>query len=294
MYELSNRLFVPKNVLHFLVVGYFSFFSSCNVINPDEKIPAYIHIDKIDLTTTYATQGSSSNKITDAWLFVDDKTIGVFELPATIPVLVTNGDHKINIQPGVKMNGISATRLGYAFYQICTTTADLKIGEKVTVNPVTSYHPTLSFDWKEDFEGFGISLIKGTASTDTVAKKTTNPADVFEGSGCAIIVLDGAKTYYEGVSSASFSIPQGSTTFLELNYRSNNSFIVGLYAGASTTPNPAISIKASESWNKIYINLSALVNTLNATSYTVFIAMPKEDGVSTAQLFLDNIKLIHS
>jgi len=54
-----------------------------HLINPAEPIPSYIHIDKIDLTTDYSSQGTSSNKITDAWIYVDNELIGAFEMPVT-------------------------------------------------------------------------------------------------------------------------------------------------------------------------------------------------------------------
>jgi len=43
--------------------------------NKEEPIPAYIHIDKIDLKTNYSIQGSNSHKIIDAWIYVDDQLL---------------------------------------------------------------------------------------------------------------------------------------------------------------------------------------------------------------------------
>jgi hypothetical protein len=80
---------------------------SCNKFDGDQTIPSYIHIDKITVVDNPTlNEGSLSNKITDAWVYVDEELIGAFELPATFPVL-KKGKHKISIHPGIKLNGIS-------------------------------------------------------------------------------------------------------------------------------------------------------------------------------------------
>ena len=78
-----------------------------------------LQIDSVSLDTNYYEQGSNFKAITDAWVYVDDGLIGAFELPATIPVLA-EGKHKLEIRPGIKLNGISSTRAPYPFYQPIT------------------------------------------------------------------------------------------------------------------------------------------------------------------------------
>ena len=92
--------------------------SSCEIYNPSEDEPSYIHIDSISLTTDYTAYGTASHKITDAWVYVDNELIGAFELPANVPVL-KSGVHNINIRPGIKLNGIAATRSYYPFFNPC-------------------------------------------------------------------------------------------------------------------------------------------------------------------------------
>ena len=54
-------------------------FHSCEIINPEEDIPSYIYVEEIKFTSTNPDQGSSSNKILDAWVYVDDELIGAFD-----------------------------------------------------------------------------------------------------------------------------------------------------------------------------------------------------------------------
>ena len=96
----------------FLVLAVFSVvFASCRKFEGSQTIPAYIHIESIvvDSLTDYFTYGSTTSKITDAWVYVDDDPIGCFELPATFPVL-KHGPHKVTVYGGIMSNGIAAAR----------------------------------------------------------------------------------------------------------------------------------------------------------------------------------------
>ena len=66
--------------------------------------PAYIKINDIELNN------SSTDKITDAWVYIENQLQGVYELPAKFPVLET-GVKEIRIKAGIKNNGISSSRI---------------------------------------------------------------------------------------------------------------------------------------------------------------------------------------
>lgn len=55
--------------------------TSCDVINPTEDIPAYIYIADFQLNTN-PNQGTSSDKITDVWVSLNNDFLGVYPLPA--------------------------------------------------------------------------------------------------------------------------------------------------------------------------------------------------------------------
>jgi len=65
-------------------------------------IPTYLKIDSVYVNTYYPSEGSPSAKITDVWIYVDDKNMGVFELPALFPLLF-EGKHKLEIRPGINL-----------------------------------------------------------------------------------------------------------------------------------------------------------------------------------------------
>src|SRR5687768_8161045 len=92
----------------FFVSCFILFISSCEVINPSEDIPSYIRIDSISVidTTTNNPVFKGSQRVTDAWIFIDGILHGVYELPATFPVL-EEGTHKLTIYGGIQVNGIA-------------------------------------------------------------------------------------------------------------------------------------------------------------------------------------------
>jgi hypothetical protein len=45
---------------------------------------------------TSASEGSASHKITDAWVYVDDQLVGVWEVPSKIPALEA-GEHTVKV-----------------------------------------------------------------------------------------------------------------------------------------------------------------------------------------------------
>ena len=266
--------------------------SSCELINnKEEKIPSYLHIDKINLNTDYSLQGSNASEITDAWVYVDDQTIGVFELPVTFPILA-EGTHEIKIKAGIKNDDINTIRVPYTFYDYYTATINLLKDSVIKINPSVNYTPYSTFDWREDFEGAAFSIVD-TSGTDTVMK--FNTVSQFEGNKCGEVNLDAAKTYYLGKSASTFTLPQGgSSVWLELNYTSNNQFGVGIYSSNISSPQLLLVVNPSDVWNKIYIELTpATSNAGNINPFCVFINMTKSYNVSAPRLLIDNIKLLH-
>ncbi len=287
----KKRIFL--SVFSFIIVLILC--SACEWINPDEQIPSFIRIEAINLTTDYYTEGTASHKITDAWVYVDDDIIGGFEMPAVIPVL-KKGVHKITIKPGIQLNGTASTRAIYPFYNDIVVTVNLVEDQITDLGIVqTKYNASTKFAWIENFEQAGIS-IESTSKSDTVLQQISNPDKIFEG-WSGIINLDANKTVYEGASHVAYDLPKnGSSVFLELNYKTNNSFIVGLFINnfSTTVQQPVVVVNKSDIWKKIYINFTTVTSReVNALNFKIFIGAIKEDDVDIPEILIDNIKLVH-
>ncbi len=286
MKSISIKLFISGLL--------FGFCAACNLIEPVQPIPGYIEIDSISLSTDYLTQGSASKRITDAWVYVDDELAGVYELPTSFPILKT-GAHKVSVRGGIMVDGIAATRSAYPFYKFYETSLTIDEKKDVKINPMVQYFPGITFEWIEDFEdpGFTIDSINGSS----VSMKRSG-TEVFEGNASGEVDLDAGHTAFYGQSYNQWVLPRGGTqVFLELNYKSNNTFRTGIIAYTTTGDqvDTVLNINPTAGeWKKIYINITDAVSTYtNTINNRIFFAMEKAEGLDTAKLYIDNIKLIH-
>lgn len=272
--------------------------SSCDSKDNDDLVPSYLHIEKLDLSTTFS-QGTASSSITDAWVYIDGTLIGCFELPATIPLLY-EGKQNVTVRPGIKINGIANTRSIYPFY------ADLKdqivlLKDSVinwTKNTVTYKSNTL-FPWQENFELSGISLDTTSKSTVDITK-TSDSELIFpeqDNFYSGMITMDQDTSIFEAVTVEKFEFPSsGNSVFLEMNYKINHNLVVGVFYLASglQVQRPLIILNKTDEWKKIYINLTVpKYDTPSATDFQVFFGAEKKDGTENAVFLLDNIKLVH-
>ncbi len=273
---------------------------SCEVIDPDDPVPSYIYIEDISLNTL-AGQGTSAQSFSDAWVYLDDELIGAFELPAMVP-LIAEGKHEVSIKPGVILNGISSTRAAYPFTGFFRKEVDLIKEEIDTLNVNTSYYDNVTFPWtakgQEDFEQGGIAM-DSTADSDAMIIRQSN--EVFEGSYSGLIQLDSVGSVFEIQSTENFNYP-GATApvFLEMHYKNNNRFVVGVklyyYTGKIKT-NPIVVLNPSDNWNKLYLNLTPTLTRENPAlqHYKIYFSGNiNEDDVSSASIYLDNLKLLTS
>ncbi len=269
--------------------------SNCELINPVEQIPAYIEIESIDLQTNSNTQGSNSAKITEATVFAGPDLIGVFPLPARVPILAS-GSTEINIDAGIRDNGISASPVIYPYYDRYTTTVDLVEGEIVSIQPTVTYLDNLSFLLLEDFEDG--HFINDDRDANTNTQIVLSEVDAFEGQS-GVIHLDTDNPIVEVATSISFEdIPTTGAVaiYLELNYKTNIPFgigVIGLDISGLEEVYYSHGLNTIDSWNKVYINLTEVISNSRLESYQIGFAAQLPDGTSTGTIQLDNVKLLH-
>jgi hypothetical protein len=297
--SLANRL---KYLI--LIVFALIYLSGCDKFEGDQTVASYIRIDTIGFVTDNDMQGTANQHIVDAWVYVDDDLIGGFELPALVPIL-KEGVHKLEIMPGILLNGISDTRTPYPCLQPVIIDEFTLVPDSIRVVQVTSsYYSNAEFVWMEDFEDASLAIRK-TADSDTGIVRT-EPAgapeafidDFSQYSG--ISYLDDSSNYLQLVSDdgngAGFVFDRGDFIFLELNYKNNIPLVIGVYitlTDNSVEERPFLIVNPTDEWNKIYVNFTPIVNeTVNASSYAFYFEAQLPDETGSAFVMLDNIKLV--
>lgn len=264
---------------------------SCNLINPAEPIPTYIRIHEPKLITQSA-QGSSSESISNYWVFQDNQAIGVFNRTGNYPILATSdGPSKIFFLAGIKDNGTGNLRVVYPFYTTDSIVSVLSPNGSIDFYPTFRYISGTQFKVVEDFE-LGSTLVN--ADTSNMVVRTSNAAEVFEGAYSARIKIDSLHPAIELLSIDPFTLPTGGIDiYIELNYKSDVPFRVGLQAMNNSQKYYQWTINAKDSWNKIYLNAKSLVNNVNATSWKLLFLSNPEDLSTPRYIYLDNIKVLH-
>ncbi len=271
---------------------------SCNIINPKEEEASYIAINSVNVTTDVAMQGSNAANISDAWIYVDDNLVGAFKLPCRIPVLIS-GAHKVSIGAGIQLNGSSTLRTPYLFYRFHEQeNVNLEAGQTTIISPTFTYFDSLTFAFKANFDDLSGNKLTSTSSSDTTLSLCNNPARVFEGAGSCLVELFRDSGFVDFQMIDPVSLPKGgANVFMEINYKNNQDLLVGLrsyYSGASTQEEQVITLRPTESWNKVYINLTRQVSSqVNASNYRIYFQTTKPSGSDSLEILIDNFKIIY-
>lgn len=278
-----------------------SLFHSC-IKDTNPPLPAYVKVDSISFSVAAdGSEGTGSYNIKDVWISVDGQQLGVNNLPyVSFPVILdTNySTNSIKISAGIEENGIANTRRIYPFYKPYTTTANLVAGETTVFSPALRYDTAAIIRIIEDFEPNGTVFSEdkdGNAAT-FMARQST---EVFEGNYSGQIILDSANLECEVATAIKYSNLQPAATsfpvYLEMDYKTNNSFSVGIVAhyGSSTQITYIAGVNKSDDWNKIYFNLTTAVFSADADQYSIIIRALKNVTVLDPKIYIDNIKLVH-
>lgn len=289
----DTRLALHKLKLYIILAIIGSSFFSCSKEDYEAQIPSYIAINSITLTTDYATQGSSSSNIVDAWVYVNDDLVGVYELPAKFPVL-KEGNVTLKIFGGIKDNGITATRAQYVLYDPHVQKVNLVKDETIEIDAIVTYNDAVQFTWLEDFENSEMSFVKHQNSDTIVFKQSTV---LKEGQFSGGIKLEPGMDFFEATSIPFADIFSGRQVYLELDFKTNEQVSVGIYKGTDQYLHP-YGLNVASEWRKIYIKLATTINeTSNSGELKVFFGMADLSDSpfisASPEVYIDNLKLVH-
>ena len=194
-------------------------------------IPTYFQINEIGFNDNINGETSTS-KISDAWFYVNDQKQGIYEMPCRFPV-IGHGTNNIKIFSGIKVNGISASRDIYPFYESYDTTINFISDSILSLLPTTKYKQNLNF-YSEDFDGLGNNFdISINSDTNFISPF---PTDSVYGqlSNVGKVILQNPFLNFEATTFEIDDFPSaGSPVYLELDYKNNSTFIIGAYVNFS-------------------------------------------------------------
>lgn len=306
---LQRTLYLPTTLFGYMIrllrfaIILFPFFISCN--GKRERIPAYITVNKIDFNyDNVSVLGNGGTAITDAWIFDNDNLLGVFELPATVAV-AAEGNHKLTVAAGIKLNGIASTRERYAFYEQWSDDVTLTPLDTVVAEPVVRYFTETGISFNEEFEN-AVSKIDTAPSSDVELVKTlvTNePTYLGKFVGKATMTKD--KPGFKAYNTNLFMVPVSSTLpiYLELDYKCNQNLIISTLIqepGSGTIEKAVITLRSTVKdgelqWKHIYIDLTDyFTGQVNATGFGIGFTSYYNDGNPEGLVYIDNAKVVNT
>jgi hypothetical protein len=272
--------------------------------NKDVEIPSYIRIEKVEYRES-GPNGNGGSNIPDAWVYVNSELMGVFELPAIIPI-VTGEPVDLLVGAGIKLNGISTTRDEYPYYNRWEKDGVTLFEDSiVTITPFVANRSTIIAPWNEDFEDAAISIDSTAGSDVSLTRKSTTQEDpdyIENFSGYAQLSEDkpGLKLRTKNV----YDLPtNGTPVFLEMDYKTNQEFVVSIiidlidqaaYEEPILFIRPSMDDSGNPEWNKIYIDLTDILDPVTSSNEFEFtITALYDDSNPTGELYFDNLKLIY-
>lgn len=275
--------------------------SACNIINPPEKVPTYIHIDSFKFVNTDAGRtGSSSHNINSVWVTYNGTVVGVYDLPATIPIIAT-GSAPLSLGPGIAVNGMYSFQSIYPFYVNDTSTLVANPGKIINYTPVTTYYGPLAdtFRFMENFEAGNIFVSDTTFKKITIVR-TSSPDSVFEGHYSGAMRLNSVNDSAEVHERDSILIP-GGPSMCEFNYKGTGDIYFGMQAFIIANGVLVASgiqylyvFNPSDTWQKMYISLADYAAQYAGGYFHFYFKAAVHPGQSNGYILIDNVKIITS
>jgi hypothetical protein len=273
----------------------------CVKNNPD---PSWLEVTEWTLlsnTGLSGAEGELTHNFSDAWVYIDDEVIGVFEVPFKIPIL-KSGPCNIKVYPTIRNNGISASKKIYPFMEVFEVNTELIQNQTITLNPVTKYNSMSQFSI-EDFEDPLNLNIMVDQNTSAIKSTPTSNIDLqsFNGNFYGLIQLNSLDSTWIASTQNQLNINKGRDAYLEIDYYNTNSLTTGLIyvkPDNSTQNNPNIRLQTQDPssirWKKIYIDLKELIGySPNGSNYLQSFIASLDEGKNEGEIRLDNIKVVY-
>jgi hypothetical protein len=274
--------------------------SACVKNNPD---PSWLEVGEWTLEANAALNGEEgqlTHNITDAWVYIDEQLIGVFEVPFKLPIL-KEGAVNVRIYPTIRVNGIAATKMRNEHLVPYEVNVNLVKNQTLSISPVTHYKDNVNF-WVEDFEDINIKLTDDPNTSSAHLTLANDTLKWFNGNYYGKVLMNAQDSMWVAYTNQDqqLSIPKNKQAMLEIDYCNSVPFTnYLLFVNANgTNENAMITMNKSPlnalRWKKIYILLSEVITAgPNNTNYIQAFRAFHDAAISSNLILIDNIKVVY-
>lgn len=269
-------------------------FTGCGISDNEAPIPFYLDLQSPSVKSP-SDPINDTHKITEAWVFVDNQIIGLFPLPAKVPVVFSDNEVEITILAGIRNNGMNDTPVFYPFYKSIATKIKPVANELINIPLNFEYVNTAKLSINESFEDGNIFSVDLDNKPETFLGVTSD--DTALGSKSGVVTLSRNLSFIE-VGSAKI-IRKGENargqSYIEFDYKGDGEIAVGIAKSRSGFLNIEyfLFVPGKNDWNKIYVDVTDKLSTDDYDSYFPIIAFTKTGTSQESKLYIDNYKHVH-
>lgn len=284
-------MFRLKNIFCFLSL---IAFGSCGLLDNDKPVPFFLDL-KEPTVRTPDNLGYDTHKITDVWVFADGQILGVFPLPAKVPLTVNNADSEITILAGIRNNGMNDTPVFYPFYKSIVTKVSPEANKTITVPLNFQYISNAKIPVNESFETGNSFWLDFDNNPNSNIKVTDETANLGLKSGW--VALSNELKFMEVGSANNVNIGQNSRgqSYIEMDYKGEGEIAVGIAKSSFgfIRVEYVLFVPGKENWNKIYIDVTDKLSPNDYEAYRVVLRFNRTGISQISNIYVDNIKHIH-
>ncbi len=278
----------------FILLSLMLIFSSCSLTDNEQPDVFFLSLSNPKVKLPFIN-GDDTHKITEVWAFSDGQILGVFPLPAKIPVVYTGLDTEITILAGIRNNGMADEPVFYPFYKSIVKVVKGQVGQTISFPLEFIYVGNAKFPVNESFEGSHCftSDLDGKAKPELVITSTSPTVGIKSG----VVTLTSNENFLEMACTNLIKKGENSRgkSYVELDYKGHGEIAVGLLKTGTGLPKISyhLFIPARENWNKIYVDLTDQTSANDYNEYAIVISVRKTGSNTESNVFIDNIKHIH-
>lgn len=267
---------------------------SCGLTDNEAPVPFFIDLANPSVQAV-SNFGKDTNKITDVWVFADGQILGVFPLPAKVPVTHTGKEIEITLLAGIRNNGMNDQPVFYPFYKSIVQKVNPAANEHINIPLDFKYVETAKIPVNESFENTNSFTLDIDGKPETFIKPTTSMSILGNYSG--EVTLTSAIRFVEIASAQSILAGENGRgeSYIEFDYKGEGEIAVGLakFLNGNINIEYFLFVPGRENWNKIYVEVTDKLSSQDYEKYNLLLAFSKTGNSEQSKIYVDNFKHVH-
>lgn len=281
-------------VLSFWIVGLL-LGVGCQLNDNDRPIPSYIYVSDPIVLAPGTINTPDSHNITDVWVIADGQLLGIFPLPAYIPVEVTGKEIQIDIRGGIRNNGMNENSVEYAFFEPVLFSYTPQALDTMAVPLVFRYRDNIKMPINESFEGnvrFNTNL-----NPNNPVNVIITTADARTGSQSGLIELTPENNFIE-LASNDFVRKEDHArgrSYVEFDYKGDDEIAVGVVKvlRGNLDVQYVLFVPGKKDWNRIYVDVTNVLSPHDFDVYYIVLGVTKLTNSAVSRTYIDNVRHVH-